>query len=90
MQRVELVSKLTELITKESKEDHVGLWSVVWELRRMVPEVSPVSAREITLEVLSSLLTYGIVVAGFPGKDGSSFNAWDVSIEEAIRKFEES
>ncbi len=57
-----------ETIT-ETREDYVGLWSVLWQVRHAFPNYSPEQAREATMLVLRSILQGSeIIVGSFQGQ----------------------
>ena len=80
----ELVT-LLEGILDECEDDHVGLWSVVREVRVAATHASPAEIKEVTLELLRFLLKRRLILAGFPASGGRAFEPWDSTPDETIR-----
>jgi hypothetical protein len=76
-----------DLVTKnfldESKEDYVGLWSIVRRIRDANTDNSDVIAT--TLDLLRTLLDEQKIVAG-NFQNGTNFNMWNISTNEIISK----
>lgn len=78
--------ELKAALLEECKDDHVGLWSVIFDVKTTFKDKNPVKVKEITLQVIKDLLDAKLIVAGFPTKDGRNFEAWDYSTEEIISR----
>jgi hypothetical protein len=85
----EQVAQLKDQIVEEAIEDYVGLWSIVKQIRRVVPELSDDGIREITIDLLRDLLDAGVLTVGFPTLDGGSFESWTISSRDAITRIEQ-
>lgn len=80
----------------ECKEDHVGLWEVVWSTRFLLNREEPPGGdkdhaaqedvRRMTLRVLKELLEEGLVQAGFPAPDGRGFQPWPMPPSEVVAR----
>jgi hypothetical protein len=70
-------SLLSDLMA-EFEDDHVGLWSVVKQVRRAFPDDRPEDIRTKTLSLLWFLLQMGSIEAGFPTRDGRGFESWGI------------
>jgi len=64
-------------VLTECRSDHVGLWSVVREVREVFPDAGEEEVREITLAIVFELLERRLVRAGFPSRDGRAFTSWE-------------
>ena len=78
--------QLEKYTLDECREDHVGLWSVLWDARRLFPDASQEDLMEITLSMLRDLLVRGDIVAGFPEAGGRAFKKWDDSPDAIIAR----
>lgn len=72
----------------ECSEDHVGVWSVLWEVRERVGTADPLVLRGLTLEVIRSLLDTRAVQAGMFTPDGNRFVAWALPPEQVVREIQ--
>jgi len=81
----ELVTLLDDILDK-CEEDHVGLWSVLREVRQTIAHTAPAEIKGITLELLRFLLKRRLILAGFPAANGRDFDAWNLSPDEAINR----
>jgi hypothetical protein len=72
-----LVSLILSL-KAEFEDDHVGLWTIVKQVRRAYPHGCPEEIRKTTLALIKLLLQVGSVEAGFPTEDGRGFVSWDI------------
>jgi hypothetical protein len=71
----------------ECAEDHVGLWSVLWQARHALPpDATPSDARELTLGLIGRLLKRGLIRAGFPAPDGRNFEPWSLTPDEVLAR----
>jgi hypothetical protein len=88
--RAEILAQLLQ----ECEDDHVGLWSILWQVRYALNEndypcddrADPREVRKITMELVHALLESGQVQAGFPAPDGKGFVPWSLSSEETITR----
>jgi hypothetical protein len=60
-------------VLQECEDDHVGLWSVVRDVRDHCPSADDAEVRNTTLTLLGDLLSIGSIVAGLPTPDGRGF-----------------
>ena len=77
---------LLEDILDECADDHVGLWSVLKEVRNAMGDAPSAELKAVTLELLRFLLTHHLIEAGFPTPNGKDFNPWTLSPDETISK----
>jgi hypothetical protein len=79
---------LKNQLLAECREDHVGLWSLIWQIRSALNEgeypvqekdrTDPREIRHQTLELVRELLDSGLVQVGYPTPDGRSFQPWSL------------
>jgi hypothetical protein len=81
----ELVALLDDILD-ECADDHVGLWSVLWDVRHALSHASPDEQKSVTLDLLRFLLSHQLIQAGFPAPNGRDFQPWQLSPDEAIEK----
>jgi hypothetical protein len=82
-------SEIKSCIATEVQSDVVGLWAVLWEVRRRVPELSAEKAREATLDVVRDVLVEGCAVAGdFCDKDDDTalFEPWPIDVPATLAR----
>ena len=82
------LNRLKRDVLKESAEDYVGLWSIIWRIRyelndqeyppREEDQADPVEVRCMTLGLVQDLLQDGLVRVGFPTLDGRGFEPWSL------------
>jgi hypothetical protein len=78
------MDSIAEAVLEECREDYVGLWSIVKEVRSCVVHEATVPER--TLAILNQLLLGGEVVAGeFKGKE---FSAWEVPTSSVLLRIQ--
>ncbi|HZT78802.1 MAG TPA: hypothetical protein VFA26_01160 [Gemmataceae bacterium] len=80
-------------ILQECKEDHVGLWAILFAVRQGLAGergqsagVDPQEARRITLELIREFLQSGLIQAGFPTPDGRGFTPWRMAPDEVLTR----
>ncbi|MBV9282739.1 MAG: hypothetical protein JOZ41_21900 [Chloroflexi bacterium] len=83
------IQEIERLLLTEGVKDYVGLWSVFWVVRLFISEADPALVRCIVLTVLFDLIDAGLIVAGFPTRDGRGFEPWDWGPTETIRAVQE-
>jgi hypothetical protein len=81
----ELVT-LLEGILDECEDDHVGLWSILRDVRNTLGHASSTEIKGMTLDLLTFLLRRHLIEAGFPAANGRDFEPWKLSPPEAIKK----
>jgi hypothetical protein len=79
------VSEIVDLIAEECREDFVGLWEIIKEIRRAFPDESDNRIQAMSLEVVSALLNSGRAVAGDLSGAGK-FNDWRATAESTIAR----
>ena len=84
------LENLKKQVLSECRDDHVGLWSVVREVREAFPEAGDEEVRETTLAILLELLERRLVRAGFPTPDGRGFSSWDTEAAESIDRIDDA
>jgi len=88
MTKLEPLERLLTSLMEEFDDDHVGLWSVVKQVRREFPTDDPDAIRSKTLSVIQFLLRMGYIDAGFPTKDGRGFDPWRMKPDHIIKNIE--
>jgi hypothetical protein len=80
------LSAISKQFFDECNEDYVGLWSLVWHIRRagMMDDSAVIQA---ALSVLLPLLLGGQIIAG-QFEDKTKFQEWNLRPPEVIRKIE--
>ncbi|HVX90857.1 MAG TPA: hypothetical protein VHC20_04480 [Candidatus Paceibacterota bacterium] len=79
-----LATAVNDILT-ECREDYVGLWSVIRQLRRGGIEEAAVF--ETTMNLLSTWLHEGKIVAGsFDTRIDNDFHVWQMSPDEALAR----
>ncbi len=74
----------------ECKEDEVGLWYIIKNVRRDLKLKDAAEVRRITLELIKELLESGNVQAGYYAPDESGFEPWSIPVDEIIRRINEA
>jgi hypothetical protein len=72
------IDPLLIALTAEFEDDHVGLWTVVKQVRRAFPDDQPEAIRTKTLALIWFLLQMGYIEAGFTTEDGRGFQPWHI------------
>lgn len=72
----------------ECEEDHVGLWSIVWTVRRHLPQADSRQVRQTTMKLLEDLLREGSIEAGTPSPNGRDFKSWNLPAEAVIERID--
>ena len=85
-EREAALEELGRSVLAEARDDYVGLWSVLWTARRLLPGTSPADVREIVLRLLGQFLSEGLVVPGEPTEDGLGFIQWPEGPTAALEK----
>jgi hypothetical protein len=83
-----MTESLKQNVIAECEDDHVGLWSIVRDVREELPEASESEIRRETLELLYELLKSGRIEAGFPDSNGRSFHRWPFPPRAIIDRIE--
>ncbi len=73
-------------VLAECKEDHVGIWSVLWEVRERVGTDDPVVLRRLALDIIHKLLESGGIEIGMCTRDGKRFRPWLLSPSLAVKQ----
>lgn len=73
-------------ILSECSDDYVGMWSIVWLLRRDHKEASEAEIRRMAMEILRPLLEEGLIEAG--PIEGDWSEAWSLPPIEVLSKIE--
>lgn len=86
MEKTPNIAELEKDLLAEAAEDHRGLWVFLWPLSEEFGVEDPEERRKIAQEMVSGLLKDGLIRAGFPTPDGTGFEPWDLSADEAIAR----
>jgi hypothetical protein len=91
-------NQLKRNVLAECKDDYVGLWSILWQLRYVLnggtyplqedDRADPADVRSLTLKLVREFLESGLVQAGSPTSDGRGFQPWLLSPSEAIARID--
>jgi hypothetical protein len=76
-------------VLSECEEDHVGLWRFVTAVQYDLGLREPAEIRKVTLELVSRLLDYPAIEAGFPTPDGRHFTPWRMSKASILQRIEQ-
>src|SRR5262245_26303452 len=88
--------RLTEQLIHECEQGCVELWSVIWVVRHALNDddyptedrSDPAEVRKVTLDLVRSMLDSGKVQAGGLSDDETKFEAWPVTVDEAIDRID--
>lgn len=71
--------------------DEVGLWEAVWHAKREFPNANPSEVKRETLSSLQALLSAGLIRAGLPRVDSSTFvfEPWNLPVEQITQRIRE-
>lgn len=69
---------VADKIRAELNDDYVGVWKVVWHLRRALPNATDGAVHELSEAVLGGLISLGAVLGDIDGATGS-FIPWPSS-----------
>jgi len=58
------VEAVAESFMSELQDDYVGLWAIVWEVKRAEPDAAEADVRRITMSVVAAMLRSGEVAVG--------------------------
>src|SRR5258708_26189540 len=72
----------------ESREDLVGLWSVIWRIKNEMGENDPLRVQALSVDILRALLNDGLIKAGVPNDEGE-FVEWCGSTETILTRIKE-
>lgn len=75
-----------KLLTYECHEDFVGLWALVWHLRRTYPGYSDDDVRQETLRLAYELVSQEDIQAG--EFQSGAFIIWDMSPDDIIARID--
>ena len=84
MPRTAGTTRARDFLLREAREDHVGLWKVLWIVEDYAGP-APDEFKETVLGVLSDLLEEGLLVAGFPS-GRLDFTPWEMPPAEAVAR----
>lgn len=74
MSQVEELSAVAEAaitLRRELDEDYVEVWKITWHLRRLLPDTSRETLRQLGLGVLSGLVASGAALGDLSDETGS-------------------
>lgn len=81
-------AKILEALAEECKEDYVGLWEVVKQVRRAFPDAEAGEIQAISLDLVRDLLRSGQAVAGDLSNEGQ-FLDWRLDVDRAVERIGE-
>lgn len=82
-------SDVVESLVEECHDDHVGLWEIVNAAQDDLNATSAAETRELTLQLVRTLLVERGMLVGHPTPDGRGFSPWPLSAEQAIARIEQ-
>src|SRR5947208_4142129 len=82
------LDKVRDDVLTECADDHVGLWSLVWQVRHELGTSDPDVLRRQVLDLIRQLLASGKVRAGFPAPDGRGFREWSLPPDQLIARIQ--
>lgn len=71
-------------LISECRDDFVGIWSVLWQVKNRIGTQDPLELQRLTLELIHDLLETRTVQAGTFGPGGKQFRSWNVPPEQAV------
>ena len=86
MTSTKLMGSLVTTLISEFEDDHVGLWTIVKQVRRAFPDDPPEEIRTKTLSLVLFLLQMGDIAAGFPTMDGRGFESWQIKPRRVVSR----
>ncbi len=81
------LDRIRQDLLAEGREDYVGLWEVVWRLKRSKPMPESDEIRELALEIFRPLLREGLMEPGVLQPNGG-FLAWTCTPDEALARID--
>ena len=82
------LSALAREILIRCSDDYTGLWESIRAVQRSDPEATPKMTQQLTLEAIAGLLRRDLILAGFPKRGGSGFDAWNLPTDQIIKRIE--
>lgn len=85
------MDEIKRTLVEETRTDAVGLWAVLWEVKRAFPSLSAEEAKQITLTVIREGLIKRDFLAGhFSENDDETlaFSEWGLLVEETMARVE--
>lgn len=79
-----------QALVAEAADDFLGFWEVLWVVCNDLAVTGKKEQRGRTLQIVRDLLAEGLLVPGFPIGEGPDFDSWDVSVDEAMKRFKEA
>lgn len=86
MNKDSLIKEIRRDVLVECSEDYVGVWSVIWLLRRKFSDQSEAEIRQKALDVIRPLLEDGLIEAG--PIEGDWSEAWAIPSPEILYRIE--
>ena len=83
---MEIIDPLKESLLEECREDHIGLWSVVRDVRHALPNATDQTVKATVMSLVESLLATSPVKVGFPKHDGIGFEPWRLPCNRIIKR----
>lgn len=78
------IVRLENELLQRCREDYLGLWVIVRNVRRLYPEITAQQLREVTFRIISRLLSEEDVRIG--QFSGSVFECWPADTEAATSR----
>ena len=81
---------LTAMLIDEARSDVVNLSAILWEVKRILPELTGEIAKAKTIAIVKMMLEEGILAGQFGPIEGdehvSPFVPWKTTTEETVRR----
>ena len=81
-------TELANQIIEECKNNHVGLWVIVWEIQEQGSITDEDTIKNMTLDIVLLLLDAGGIVAGHPSETGRDFVEWDSTTSQTLSRID--
>jgi hypothetical protein len=81
--------EVLESLVEECQDDHVGLWRIVNAVRFDLGATNPRETQVLTLRLVRRLLGERGMLVGHPAPDGRHFLAWNLPLDQALRRIEQ-
>jgi len=83
---MDITDRLKQSLLEELREDHVGLWSIVRDVRYALPKATDREIKDQVVSLIDKLLSTSLVKAGFPMSDGIGFKPWRLPRHRIVQR----
>lgn len=81
------VESIADAFVTECQDDFVGLWAILWEIKRTFPDYDATKARSTTIDVVRLMLDSDRVVIGDFDQE-KHFVPWPLRRGDAVQRLE--